>query len=71
MRTLFTQRMLDAGFLAGAVFYPTLAHTHRDVERYAGAVDTVFGGLREALEAGPVEDALDGPPAHEGFTRLT
>lgn len=71
LRTLFTRKMLERGFLAGAAFYPTLAHTHRDVEQYAKAADIVFAELRGVLDAGPAADALDGPPAHEGFARLT
>lgn len=69
-RTLFTQRMLDRGFLAGPGFYPTLAHTDDIVERYGEAVDEVFGQIAAALAEGDIEKHLRGPVAHSGFKRL-
>ncbi|MFI5335362.1 MAG: aminotransferase class III-fold pyridoxal phosphate-dependent enzyme [Opitutales bacterium] len=71
LMTLFTQAMLEHGFLAHGVFYPTVAHTPAVVERYLAAADTVFGWLRERLDRGEVRSALQGPVAHAGFARLT
>src|SRR5690606_17275792 len=34
VRTLFSQHMLDEGYLAGGAFYPTLAHHPTVVARY-------------------------------------
>jgi glutamate-1-semialdehyde 2,1-aminomutase len=70
MRTLFTQLMLDEGFLAGMAFYPTLAHTDELVEKYAIAVDKVFAKLKSLLENDALEQAMKGPEAHTGFKRL-
>ena len=71
LRTLFTQRMLHKGFLAGTAFYPTLAHTASIVEQYVEAVDHVFHELAVLLAKGDsLYDALEGPPAHDGFQRL-
>lgn len=70
LRTLFTQLMLDRGFLAGTAFYPTLGHTDEIVARYADAVGEVFAELADALDKGQVKERLKGPPAHEGFRRL-
>ena len=50
MRTLFTQLMLEEGFLAGSSFYPTLAHTDELVEKYSIAVDKVFAKLKVMLD---------------------
>ena len=36
--TLFTQLMLDRGFLAGGSFYPSFAHQDEHVEQYLAAV---------------------------------
>lgn len=69
--TLFTQLMLDRGFLAGGSFYPSFAHQDEHVEEYLAAVRTVFAEIRAAQDAGPVQAALRGPVAHTGFTRLT
>jgi glutamate-1-semialdehyde 2,1-aminomutase len=70
LRTLFTQYMLAEGFLAGAAFYPTLAHNMENVERYSLAADRVFSKIAADLERGVISERLEGPPAHTGFQRL-
>jgi glutamate-1-semialdehyde 2,1-aminomutase len=71
IRTLFTQLMLERGFLATAAFYAMYAHTADHVEHYLAAVDEVFGVLAQAIEQQTVEQMLKGPVAHAGFRRLT
>jgi len=71
LRTYYTQLMLERGFLAGTMFYPTLAHTDETVERYGRAVDEVFGEIARALGNGDIASRLKGPVAHSGFARLT
>ena len=71
LRTLFTQCMLDRGFLACSYMYPTLAHTDSIVADYLAAADEACGVLAEAVAQGDVLDRLRGPVAHEGFRRLT
>jgi glutamate-1-semialdehyde aminotransferase len=68
--TLFTQLMLDRGFLAGRAFYPSLAHADHHVDAYLEAAREVFGLLRDAVAAGDVASRLRGPVAHTGFQRL-
>ena len=63
LRTLYTQLMLERGFLAGPVIYPTLAHT--------GEIVQVFEKIKQSLETGKITEALKGPVAHRGFQRLT
>ena len=70
LRTLYTQYMLQCGFLAGCHIYVTLAHTDEIVSRYAESVDEVFARMAEALRRGDVEKELAGPIAHAGFQRL-
>ncbi len=70
LKTAFTTRMLQRGFLAGTAIYPTFAHTESIVARYAEALDTVFAELAAALDRGRVADLLEGPLAHTGFRRL-
>jgi len=70
MRTLFTQLMLDEGFLAGAAFYPTLAHTDELVKKYSIAVDRVFAKLKVMLGNNTLEESLKGAEGHTGFKRL-
>jgi glutamate-1-semialdehyde 2,1-aminomutase len=69
--TLFTQEMLERGYLANGVFYPMAIHTPRIVAAYLAAVDEVFATLRAHVDRGTVKSALQGPVAHSGFARLT
>jgi glutamate-1-semialdehyde aminotransferase len=70
MRTLFTQEMLDRGYLASNLFYAMVAHTAGLVDGYICAVREVFALLKEAVDEGSVERRLRGPVAHSGFYRL-
>lgn len=69
--TLFTQEMLDRGYLANGTFYPTYAHKNTVTQCYLTAVNEVFETLKKHLDAGDVLSALRGPIAQSGFARLT
>ena len=68
--TLFTQLMLERGFLATKAFYATFAHQDQVIEEYLQAAEDVFRVVAPALERGTVRSLLRGPVAHSGFTRL-
>jgi glutamate-1-semialdehyde aminotransferase len=68
--TLFTQEMLDHGYLAGSSVYVSYSHTERHVEEYLSAVDDVFDTIATHLQNETVTSALDGPVAHTKFERL-
>ena len=70
-RTLFTQLMLERGFLANNSFYATYAHQGKHIESYLEAVDETFAIVAAALKNGTVLAQLKGPVAHSGFQRLT
>ena len=70
LRTLYTQLMLQRGFLAGTSIYPTMGHTPEIIELYGAAIDEVFGEIAEALATETVPAKLNGPIAHSGFRRL-
>jgi len=70
-RTLFTQLMLERGFLASNSFYATYAHQDKHIENYLEAVDETFTIVAEALKNSAVLAQLKGPVAHSGFRRLT
>jgi len=70
-RTLFTQLMLERGFLATGAFYATYAHGDHHVESYLEASQEVFVHVANALEQNTVIAQLKGPVAHIGFRRLT
>jgi len=71
IRTLFTQIMLEIGYLASDSFYATYAHQSSHIEGYLTAVDKAFGVIARALDRGEVEKLLRGSVAHSGFQRLT
>lgn len=70
-RTLFTQLMLERGFLASNAFYANYAHSDTDIESYGAAVTESFAEIARAIEAGTVQNMLKGPVAPTGFYRLT
>jgi len=70
-RTLFTQLMLEKGFLATNSFYASFAHQEQHVVRYLEAAEEVFNVISAALRDGSLTSQLIGPIAHTGFQRLT
>lgn len=71
MRTLFTQWMLEKGYLVTNAFYATYAHQKHHVAGYLSAVEETFDHIARAIEKREVEKLLRGPTAHSGFHRLT
>ena len=69
-QTLLTVRMLRHGFLSGAGFYPSLAHTPQHVDQYLAAAEEVFAELGQAVRQGDVASRIGGPVRHSGFARL-
>jgi glutamate-1-semialdehyde 2,1-aminomutase len=68
--TLFTQIMLERGFLATTQIISTLAQTEEQVRLYAAAVDETFAELKRLMTAGQLQQALKGPVAFRRFERL-
>ena len=71
LTTLFTQIMLEKGYLAWNQFKPSFAHQKHHVEKYLAAVTDTFATLAEAIIQGDAASRLKGPPARLGFYRLT
>lgn len=69
--TLFTQVMLEKGYLAYNQFKPSFAHQQRHVDGYLSAVSEAFTLLLEAISKGNAANLLKGQPARSGFYRLT
>jgi glutamate-1-semialdehyde 2,1-aminomutase len=68
--TLFTQLMLEKGYLATKQFDTTFAHTDDIIEGYLQATEDSFSVMAKALDDGTVRDLLKGPLQHGGFARL-
>lgn len=69
-KTVFTQEMLKRGFLASNVIYVSLAHTNEIVEQYIAAASEVFQLIKQGDQDNTLEQLLDGPVCHSGFSRL-
>lgn len=71
LTTLFTQLMLDRGYLAYNQFKPSFAHTSEQVDSYLEVVEEVFCNLAKDLSQANLSSRLRGPLAQRGFYRLT
>jgi glutamate-1-semialdehyde 2,1-aminomutase len=70
LTTLFTQILLEKGYLAYNQFKPSFAHTEQHVDRYLVHVGEAFAVLAEALAQDNLLSRLKGPVAQRGFYRL-
>ena len=64
LKTLFTQIMLEKGFLASNAFYASYAHKEKHVNDYLKAVDEAFSFIAQAVSSGDPEKHLKGPVCH-------
>jgi glutamate-1-semialdehyde 2,1-aminomutase len=71
LKTLFTQIMLEAGFLATNAFYASFAHEKNIIENYLASADKAFFEIGKALRTGTERSLLRGPICSSGFKRLT
>ena len=71
LKTLFTQIMLEYGFLATTAFYASFAHKEKHVKNYLIAVNKAFKFISDAIKSGDPKKYLQGPVCHSGFKRLT
>ena len=71
LTTLFTQDMLERGYLAYSQFKPSFAHQPAHVADYMTAVESSFAMIADAIRAGDYASRLKGPSARRGFYRLT
>jgi len=71
LKTLFTQILLEKGFLATTAFYASFAHKDSHIKKYLDAVDEAFKFISRASKDGKPEKYLKGPVCHGGFKRLT
>jgi glutamate-1-semialdehyde aminotransferase len=70
LHTLFTQEMLDQGFLASKSVYVSYAHNERHVIGYLEKVDTTFAKVSEAASSRQPCRYLKTPVAETSFKRL-
>ena len=71
VKTLFTQMMLERGFLATPAFYASYAHKTKHINKYLEAVDEVFSFIAQVNKHGNFYKYLKGPVCQDSFSRLT
>ncbi len=71
LSTLFTQFMLDKGFLAKTALYVSYAHKDRFIDRYINTVEEAFSFIAKIIKKGNPKRYLKGPVCHSGFKRIT
>ncbi|MBM3702965.1 MAG: aminotransferase class III-fold pyridoxal phosphate-dependent enzyme, partial [Actinobacteria bacterium] len=71
IKTLYTQLMLEKGFLATTAFYASYAHEDQHVKKYLEATDETFNFISRAIKEKCPEKYLKGSICHSGFQRLT
>lgn len=70
LKTLFTQKMLEKGFLATTAFYSSYAHKDRHVKAYLEAAGEIFALIVKAAKSNNPKGYLKGEICHSGFKRL-
>jgi glutamate-1-semialdehyde 2,1-aminomutase len=71
IQTLYTQEMLERGFLLGAAVYTTYAYSDSVIDQFHEQSDLVFRTIAGAIDSGNVKKFLKGEVVHAGFGRLT
>lgn len=69
-KTLITQEMLKKNFLANTSIYVCTEHTEEIIAEYLHELDVIFTKIQECENGRDINDLLDGPICHSGFTRL-
>jgi glutamate-1-semialdehyde aminotransferase len=70
-QTLYTQEMLEQGFLLGASVYATYAYSDKVIDQFIERSSQVFARIKQAIDADDFKKYLKGPVKHAGFKRLT
>jgi glutamate-1-semialdehyde 2,1-aminomutase len=70
LKTLYTQNMLEQGFLATTGLYSSYAHKDEHIQKYLKAGDAAFELISNAIKSGNPQKYLKGPVCHSGFKRL-
>ncbi|MEQ8272898.1 MAG: aminotransferase class III-fold pyridoxal phosphate-dependent enzyme [Deltaproteobacteria bacterium] len=69
LATLYTQWMLDEGYLASGAFYATCAHDDATIDRALEASAKCFTRMKEAIDEDKIEASLTGPVASAGLRK--
>lgn len=71
LKTLFTQLMLERGYLAVNAFYASYAHSDKDINGYSDACKESFSRISKAINSGTPAKLLKAQVCCSGFKRIT
>ena len=69
-KTLVTQEMLKKGFLAGNSVYVCTEHSKEIINSFLEALEPIFIQIKKCEDGQDINQLLDGPVCHSGFSRL-
>jgi glutamate-1-semialdehyde 2,1-aminomutase len=69
-KTLVTQEMLKKGFLAGNSVYVCTEHSKEIINSFLESLEPIFMQIKKCEDGQDVNQLLDGPVCHTGFSRL-
>ena len=71
IKTFITQEMLSENFLTGNLFYPSIAHSDKDIDDFFISLDKVICKLSSIIRGKDnIKNHLKGPVSHSTFQRL-
>lgn len=70
LKTLFTQGMLERGFLATNSLYCSYSHTEEIIQKYLSSVEEVFTLIKKSIDDGTSGKLLKSSVCQSGFKRL-
>ena len=66
----FITEMLKKGFLAANSVYVCVEHDKKTVDKYIFELSKIFKKIKEFEDGKEINDYLEGPVCHSGFSRL-
>ncbi len=69
-KTFITQEMLKKGYLAAMSVYVCTEHTEQIIKGYMFELDKIFKKIKEFEDGDNIDNYLEGPVCHSGFSRL-
>ena len=69
-KTYITQEMLKKSFLVANSVYVCTEHKNEIIDEYFENLDSIFAIISDCENGMNIDDLLDGPVSHSGFTRL-
>ena len=71
LQTIYTQEMLNRGYLLGSSIYSTYAYDDDILDKFADDTAEVFKIIKKSIDSNNPEDFLISEVKHSGFQRLS